>query len=266
MQRALDFIRLFNDVDDYLRRMVSADREYSFFRVVDHASEVNRAVYAHRDQLKGYARLRNAIVHYRNYPPEVVAEPSEEALLEFARAVEDVKAPSPLLAIASKEVQVFSPTSGLVAALAYMMENDFSQIVVGLDDSLRLLTTEGIARWLERRAEEGVVNVEAAILPDVLEHEKLPNVVFADRTQSVYDGRALFSQGLARARERIFAVIITESGSDSEVPLGVVTPWDMMELAPELGQGPADRQRHPASVDATLTPGRQPVRDTAIGR
>lgn len=104
-----------------------------------------------------------------------------------------MKAPPPLIAIASKEVQVFLPTSGLAATLGYMRRNDFFQIIVDLDGSLRVLTTEGGARRSERRADEGVVNVAAAILQYALEHEELTNAVYAGRAQTIHDGRAFFA-------------------------------------------------------------------------
>lgn len=229
MRRSAAFIRLFNDLDDYLRGIAGADRSRPFNWVVDRAAEVDRAVLAHRDQIKAYAQLRNAVVHYRNYPPEVVAEPSSEALREFRAVAQEVEAPKPLLSIAS-EVVAFPSTSLIAPALAYMRTNDFSQIAVSLEGVLRLLTTEGIARWLEHRAGQGNVNLRAVSLADVLEHETCSNVIFADCTRTIYDGAAFFSVGLPGAGGRIYAVVITDTGSARESPLGIVTPWDLIKV------------------------------------
>lgn len=50
-------------IDRYLREINKAGREISFVNLVDSAAQSDSAVRRHRDELKEFGDLRNAIVH-----------------------------------------------------------------------------------------------------------------------------------------------------------------------------------------------------------
>lgn len=146
MTRADEFIQLFNRLSDHLMRFTGQDHDYSFPALVDRAAERNAAVRAEAWRLKDYGDLRNAIVHYRAFPPVVIAEPLAEVVTEFARIVERVLSPRLLIPTFSTKVRSFQSDEKLLHALKYMGENDFSQIVVSGPGNLRLLTPKFCAK------------------------------------------------------------------------------------------------------------------------
>lgn len=136
---------------------------------------------------------------------------------------------APLLPTFARELWCFSPGESFLTALDYMRREDFSQIVVSQDGEVCLLTVEGIARWLQHRAGEGMVQLRGATVGDVLPYE-LPDdflIISGDRT--IADARDAFARALEEGRPRIYAIIITRMGKGTEMPLGIVTPWDVME-------------------------------------
>lgn len=117
MERANRFLQLYNRLVDGLRNMPSTDRGASFPRLVDQAAEVNAVVRKVKDRLKDYGDLRNAIVHHRAYPAEVIAEPLEETVQRLEKVVAAILAPTLLIPIFQRSIRCFSPNDPLVTAL-----------------------------------------------------------------------------------------------------------------------------------------------------
>lgn len=228
MSRSDEFIRLYNIVDEHLRRITGLERERSFAHVVKTAARRDKAVRAHQDLLIGFGELRNAIVHDRHYPHKVIAEPHPDVVEEFARIVRVVTSPPKLVPKFQRPIRCFRPAEPLIEALAYMRDNDYSQIVVEGDQGLNLLTTEAVARWFERKADDDLVSVRETTVGDALQHQPPGSFAIMSRDQTTFDALDLFSQLPAAGRSRLFAIIITHSGKPTETPLGIVTPWDLV--------------------------------------
>ena len=96
MDRAEEFIRLFNWVEEFLSRLVNRAPYTRFERLVEVASADNAAVRANARALEQFAKVRNAIVHGEGYPPHIVAKPSPEALSKFRRVAHALVEPMPL--------------------------------------------------------------------------------------------------------------------------------------------------------------------------
>lgn len=148
MDRAQEFIRTFNQVQNFLSQLVNSDKYLPFSRLVDDVSKLSPAVKAKSGELKQFAKLRNAIVHDSEYPPHVIAIPSQEALQRFTHLAEMILRPDLLIPTFEAIVHCFLPTDHLAAALLFMRANDFSQVVVrDGPGQLVMLTVEGVTRW-----------------------------------------------------------------------------------------------------------------------
>lgn len=233
--RADEFIGLYNTINRHLRRITGLEREKSFATVVRTAAGRDPAVRANQDLLIGFGGLRNAIIHDRHYPSRVIAEPHAEAVEEFARIVNLVTSPPKLLPRFHRSIRCFGPDEPLVEALAYMRDNDYSQIVVDGDQGLDLLTTEGVARWFERQADDDLVSVRDTTVGDALQHQPQGSVTIIGRDRTIFDALDIFSQLPTPGRSRLFAIIITHSGKSTESPLGIITPWDLVAYDQESG-------------------------------
>jgi CBS domain-containing protein len=225
MDRHSTFIGLYNQLADHLITLTGSNEFERFYHLIDLAAEKNAAVKLHAQQLKKYGDFRNVIEHNN----EFFDEPSEETLARFQALAKNILSPEPLLPTFQKDVHCFSPTESLGSALAYMRTNDYSQVVAYTGQQLALLTLEGIARWLAQSSENDTVLLKKCVIQDVLTNEHAGSFGVMSRNHSIYDAKDAFARPLGSGKTHLHAVIITQNGKLAEKPLGIVTPWDILE-------------------------------------
>ena len=227
MSSADKFISIFNTLEDWLKNNFSEGTHNRFFQLIEMAAEKNRAVQRHQAFLKSMGNLRNAILHDREFPQKIVADPREDIVAEFDTILNKIMEPMKLTTKATLEVDVFTPQTKLAHILELMRQKDYSQVIVKhLDDTFGLLTREGISMWVETNIEEDVVSIKETMLKDVLPFEKEQCWVFVPRQINIYDAITELSDH----SHRIQALIITENGLSHQKPLGLFTVWEMKEI------------------------------------
>ncbi len=132
----------------------------------------------------------------------------------------------PLLPRFARRIALFSPDEPLTDALALMREREYSQVVVQHQGRLGLLTNEGIARWFEHHPE--TCPAEATI-GDALAYDTPESAEIMSGERTVGDAQRAFSQALEAGRPHLAAIILTNSGKPAESPIGIVTPWDLID-------------------------------------
>lgn len=225
MDRHSTFIGLYNQLADHLITLTGSNEFERFYRLIDMAAERNAAVKLHAQQLKKYGDFRNVIEHNN----EFFDEPSEGTLARFQTLAKNILSPEPLLPTFQKELHCFLPADSLGSALGYMRTNDYSQVVIYTGEKLALLTLEGIARWLSQSSEDDHVLLKTCVIDQVLLKEHDGGFGVMGRNHSVYDAKEAFSRPLGSGKTRLHALIITQNGKINEKPLGIVTPWDILE-------------------------------------
>lgn len=225
MDRHSTFIGLYNQLADHLITLTGANEFERFYHLIDMAAEKNAAVKLHAQQLKKYGDFRNVIEHNN----EFFDEPSEGTLGRFQALAKNILSPEPLLPTFQKDVRCFLPNEPLDSVLSYMRTNDYSQVVIRANDRLALLTLEGIARWLAQTTGDNHILLNKCVIEDVMKNEHEGGFGVMARNHSVYDAKDAFARPLGSGKTRLHAVIITQNGKLEEKPLGMVTPWDILE-------------------------------------
>lgn len=230
VDRSAEFNALFNELEEHLRHALRIDRPWDFMNLVNEAVRrgiVHRAVVSDLHDCKN---LRNLLVHTARYPHEALAEPSDWGLQRFRDIVDQIVRPTRLTPTFQRALKIFRPEQALFEALRHMDEKDYSQVVVTIDGGRHaLLTLEGVARWLAGTAKDGVAQVGTATVADALGFEPEGTCIFLPRAATVEEARKAFEVARsARRRSRVYAAIITESGTDAEAPLGIVTAGDLL--------------------------------------
>jgi CBS domain-containing protein len=227
MDRHATFIGLYNQLADHLIKLTGSNEFERFYRLIDMAAERNTAVKLHAQQLKKYGDFRNVIEHNN----EFFDEPSEGTLARFQALAKNILSPEPLLPTFQKEVHCFTPSDTLGTVLGYMRTHDYSQAVVHTGEKLALLTLEGVARWLSQSSTDDHILLQTCTVEDVLHNEHDGSFGVLSRNHSIYDAKDAFARPLGSGKTRLHAVIITQNGKLAEKPLGLVTPWDILEDA-----------------------------------
>ena len=228
-ERAEEFIQLFNRVAEHLTQLVNPQRFVPFNNLVDVASARSAAVRANALALRQFAMLRNAIVHDPGYPPHIAAVPSAETLSKFNRVAQKVLEPARLIPTFETQVRCFLVNESLQTALRFMRERDFSQVMVwGGDKRLRMLTVEGITWWLADNVRDDQNPVNTAVIGDIIALEPPGGFIVMGPDRTIFDAADAFRNVIDREATRLYAIVITGSGGDTDTPVGFITPWDMV--------------------------------------
>ncbi len=231
METVDTFRALYRKLDEYLQHHVEPTRrEATFAQQIDDLAQKHPVFRRNAARLKDYGDLRNAITHQRDRNGGIMAIPTEEAVQEFKQIVDSIFSPPKLIPRFQKsDIRLFLPHERLVTALQDMRENDYSQVVVQTEGNLSLLTVEGIARWLEKQAqEEDIISLQEAVIADALRDEPEGSFYIVRRSQTVYDAMEIFTRAIEQEEPRIYALLITDHGKATERILGIVTPWDLL--------------------------------------
>lgn len=223
-----EFIRLYNEIDHWMREQ-TGDSRGSFFKRVDYAARKVRAVRQYAEELKEYAELRNAIIHYRDYPEQVIATPHDDVLARFRMIIERLMRPERLMPRFKRDVHTFATNTPLANLLNYTAKHGYSQVPVVDEGKLRMLTNDGIASWLADQVSEQCLDLNTATVADVMQHEPRHSFDLLARGATVDEAREKFEKAHDRNMPRLYAILITETGQDTEELLGIVTPYDLME-------------------------------------
>ena len=231
MDRSAEFNALFNELEEYLRRALGVDRPWDFMNLVNEAARRGIVQRGMASDLHDCKNLRNLLVHTARYPQQAYAEPSDWGLQHFRDIVDQVVHPVRLVPAFQRDLRVFHPEQALPDALRHMDEKDYSQVVVGLNGGrYALLSLEGIARWLAGTSKDGVARLGGATVADALAYEPEGTHIFLPRDATLEEARKAFDTARrARKRARVYAAIITESGVDTEAPMGIVTAGDLLD-------------------------------------
>ena len=109
--------------------------------------------------------------------------------------------------------------------LSYMRENDFTQVIVLRDDKHLVLSTEGIALWLEAKSKEDIIALSEARLSDVLNFEPKDSSIYLKADDTVDRAHEVFANDIGKS---IFSALVTQNGNAKEKPINIVTPWDFV--------------------------------------
>ncbi|WP_227396198.1 CBS domain-containing protein [Jeotgalibacillus aurantiacus] len=224
-----EFLKDFNEIENYLKNKHNKGNYMSFHALVDKASQRNdRIVKRYLQDLKEIAELRNAIVH--TYTEEVLAEPTDY-VVELIEEIRSRLVVPPTVERFIKDVVTFHEDTTLREVLRNMKNKEYSQFPVVDQQKLvkTLVTDSGVANWLASHLNEESISIKGVQVKDLLPFDKRKqNYRFIPKEMSVYEAQDRFAQAAERG-EKLVALIITKNGASTERILGIVTPWDVME-------------------------------------
>jgi predicted transcriptional regulator len=231
------FMDHFNAIESWLRRLTKSGRNSPLSQVVRIASAENSVVKRYNDEIKRFSDLRNVIVHEeRDRTLRAVAEPNDRTVKEIKQLREALTSPPSVLPKFQVRVRTRSIDDPIGMAANDMKENDFSQIPIIQGGSVTALLTSGtIARWLSHEFRNEIISLLETTISDVLSHTEDPeHYCILPRTSSLLEVLDKFEDFSSRGKI-LDAVIITQSGSPKQQPLGIITLADIPTILIALG-------------------------------
>lgn len=230
------FEKAYNQVHAFLKRMNPDYKNAKGFQDFAGLLKEDKSflIQKSRDKLSKYHDLRNIIIHEKGVEASYIAEPHLDVVEQIEKIAETVTNPPKALSISSKTVKWVSldyPIQEVLRLMENAEQDELSQIPVYQDKKcLGMITHSGISRWLIQHLNEEHVSLKNIKVKDVLPLEDMDHVLFVNKQTNVFEVEFLFKQQLVRKNPNLQAVIITENGSKEQLPLGIITAWDLIKI------------------------------------
>ncbi len=222
------FINAYNRLDKGLRDIFNLKPALSFTDVVRRTATINSIIKKYEDDLVDFGRLRNAIIHRSTEEP--IAEPHDDVVEKFEAIVRLVTAPpTAMQSVVNRNVFVANGDVTLRALLPEMFKNGYSNIPVYLDDTLvgvvnRKMIVDALGSAIEAGVKvEKVLDariVDALNVLDVSQHYEV-----VSETATIDSLIYMFNQN-----RKLSTIIITEQGTYTEKPLGIIVTADILDM------------------------------------
>jgi predicted transcriptional regulator len=223
MQKDLEYIELFNQLEQHFRKVTKSDNNVSFIEMMNKLKD-NYLVRQYYDELKEHAQLRNVISHKRG--TEYFATPSDLALVSIKKIKDLVIQPKKLYSLIKTKPVVFETDSKMIDIFNTIRENGFSQFpVYDKGKYVGLLTTNTISLWVSNSITENgevIEDIKGFTAEDILKfNEKFDEAYFISKNINVNEFLDLMFQ-----KNQIKSWIMTEDGQRNLKPLRLITPYD----------------------------------------
>ena len=232
LSNAERFVKAYNIIDQSLRQRHNIRRSLSFSDMVRKTVVVNYIVRKYEDQLIDYGRLRNAIIH--NSSDEfLIAEPHTDVVEEFEKIAGLVSAPPKVFdTVCTKEVFTVEHSTNLYDVIKLIYSSSYSNIPVYKNGGvIGVANGQKILDYIGKHLNYGVdiddflknTTIEKFVKDQTSAETKYFEV--CDINLTVEKALNLFFQN-----RKLLMIILTPSGMLQEMPIGLITPTDIMDL------------------------------------
>lgn len=229
-ERSERFETAFNHIHVQLKRLVRHYDSDAFMELLHSASARYAVIRTYFQDLKQFARLRNAIVHEKTKRDFYIAEPHLETVLRIEEISRKVSAPPLALTISTREVIHFSLDTPITRVFACIREFGYDQYPIYQGNEFQgLLTENGILSWISKHISEDTISFQNIAVSDVLQEESQHTVHFVKRQTDIFEIENLFADR-QKDKVKVEAILITKTGNPDELPLGIITSWDLTKL------------------------------------
>lgn len=228
------FLNAFNIIEKHMLRITRENIGVSFCSLVDMASKKYNSVQYFSVDLKEYTDLRNAIIHERT-DGHAIAEPHHCTVEKIEAIANNLIAPPSLIPLFKQSVVKLRMDDSISSAVSCMLENSFSQIpIYEGSDFCALLNANTITRWLGACVETDIFSLKETPIQEVLRYsENQDNYCFLGKKDDLFSALKKF-QYYEQKGKYLEAIMITQNGSKSELPIGIITIWDLPNIYDKL--------------------------------
>ena len=228
------FISSYNQIDQSLRNQCDLSKSISYTEAIRKAGRINAVVKKYEDKLIDYGRLRNAIVHSFN-EDLIIAEPHPEVVEEYERLAKTICTP-PLAVdtVINKDIKIVEHSESVKDVVEKIYKSGNSNfpvykdgMLIGVANSRKLIKEIGKKIYEKRDIDEYLENT--CIEDAINEFGQDTYYTIANKEVTLDKILNLFSEN-----RKLSLIIITETGSLLEQPIGVVAIGDIMDVNKEL--------------------------------
>lgn len=228
--RAERFIDAYNNISYVLRVRYNFNRSMGFSELIRRSVALNYVVRKYENELVDYGRLRNAIIHDSS-DGKIIADPRKEVVdnIEKINRLLDTP-PKALDTVARRDILAVESNSSMRDVIELIASSHYSNLPVyqnksllGIANGQKILDAFGMFLKTGGQADVFLDNVK---IEDML--SKIQNsdyYIVANASLTVEEALGLFHKF-----PKLLAILITSSGNEKEMPLGIITGADVVEM------------------------------------
>ena len=227
---ATRFLAAFNDIDYVIKTRYNLNRSMGFSEAVRRAVAYNYTIRKYEDDLIGYGRLRNAIVHDNG--DFIIAEPHIDVVEKIEKICKLLTTPPRALeSIARRDVLSVHAHKSMREVIMLIASSSYSNIPVFNDDNeiIGIANGQKIIDALGKHLLSGGKAdsfLDAIKIEDMLSKiENSDYYAIANKDITIEQALTLFHQN-----SKLLAVLITNNGGAKEKPLGILTGADVLKM------------------------------------
>jgi len=220
------YMDAFKRVEHQLKVITGSKQHGKFNYLVNEAARTNPVIRNIDGRLKALGNLRNSLSHERHQ----LALPTQHTVDWIERIADSLESPAKLPSLFAMDIRTCSPSDSIKVAAQLMHDHSFSQVpVIEAGCIVGLLTAETIVRWLANILCEGNTVVESSVSVVLKFKEKNSFYKVLSSEATVFDALHAFDES-ANLRTDLDAILVTDGGTSEEVPIGIVTSFDIPRL------------------------------------
>lgn len=227
---AMRFLAAFNNIDYTIKTRYNFSRSMGFSEAVRKAVAYNFTIRKYEDDLVGYGRLRNAIVHSND--DFIIAEPH----LDVVEKIEKIERllttpPRALDTVARRDVLSVNASKSMREVIMIIASSSYSNIpvfnddneIIGIANGQKILDAFGKYMLAGGKSEAFLDSVKIEDMLSKIENSNY--YAFANQDITVEQALSLFHQN-----SKLLAILVTKNGGAKEKPLGIMTGSDALKM------------------------------------
>lgn len=233
MDKEKEFLKVFNDLEQYLRVTYSkGDYSYTGFVTKLYQIKKSRENYIINNNqnfelIKQAAQMRNIISHNND-----VLVPSDNFLNDFKTVVQKITRPLTVRQIMTRydDLKTCRLTDTIGDVVDLLKTSGFSTIpVIEKGELIGIFTEKSLYDYFSLRQAKTIT--KAMLMKDIIEAIDLNNhprkyYDFISVSTNIYDAYAMFNKDIKQRREMLL-LLVTENGKEGEHLLGIVALRDL---------------------------------------
>lgn len=224
------FLSAFNGIDYAIKTRYSLNRSMGFSEAIRRAVAFNYTIRKYEDDLIGFGRLRNAIVHSNE--EYIIAEPHIEVVEKIEKIEKLLTTPPRALDVAARrDVLSVHASKSMREVIMLIAESSYSNIPV-FDDNNNIIGIANGQKILDSFGKYLLAGGKAGIFLDSVKIEDMLSKIENSNYYEIADQNVTIEEVLAffHKNQKLLAVLITKDGNVKEKPLGIITGSDVLKM------------------------------------
>jgi predicted transcriptional regulator len=220
----------FNQIHNWMQKNIKNARTDRFAELLRLGFPLHSLIRKYYHDLKMFGRLRNSIVHDKIELGFYIAEPHVSVVNKIENIASQLVQPRDALSIATKPVFFYYEDAKLKDILTVINKRSYSIFPIYDKNGFKWpLTTDCIIKWFADNMVENIIQLDDVKVKDLFPLKRSTPIEFVRKDADMFVIEEIFEKYHVK-KQKLEAVIVTETGRQSEKPLGIVTSWDLVEI------------------------------------